>query len=1203
MIQRWQREIIAILGFFIVSEVICTYSYTFAQVIPDTTLGSESSTTRVDAQFPVDIIEGGATRGANLFHSFSQFSVSEGRGAYFLSPSANIQNILARVTGSNPSTILGTIGTFGNSIPNLFLINPNGIIFGANASLDIGNAGLNIGGTGGSFVATTANAIILGDTGGIFSASNPGASNLLRIAPSALFFNGNSPAEIVNRSSATTSVLGFFTSGLQVPSDRSLLLVGGKVTLDNGRLVAANGNVELAGVTQGTIGLSIDGNNLSLSYPTQVQRADVLLTNESSIVVFGISGGRSTINARNIDILAGSGLFGGISSGGDSIQTQAGDITLNASENTTIAGDESSLSFIFNNVDISALGNGGNIIIQAESLSLNNSGISTSTNGQGNAGNVFIQAKDSISIADSNIISDAGSEAIGKGGNISLQSSSLSLNNSVFNASTDGQGDAGNVFIQSDDFASIASSNILSDVDSQGIGKGGNIDIQARLFSLTNNSTLSTNTRGEGDAGSVFIQSQDVAIDNSRIVSSNLGNLISILTGSETEIALGNGGDIQINTNSLSLDNNSTLATSTLGLGDAGNVFINATGAVSLARNSDISSDVFSGTLLGLEGVNGEVIDIIGAAAVGNGGDINIAAQSLSLSDESKLLTSTQGLGDAGNLSIQTSGAVTFTGNSFILSGVVSNAFAGQVGADAVGKGGDLSIVAGFLTLDYSTLATITAGLGNSGSIAVQAKDIFLTNNSLITSAVQQSGIGNAGNIDIQTQSLSLTNGSQIRAAVERERDNLPGGQGKGGNISINASESIDLSGVSADGFSSALSTSSDRGASGTAGNIIVNTNNFRIADGAVVNALTANSSNAGNITINANNFTATGGGQVITSTSSSGSAGSINLNIANNIDLSGSDRTFADRQAQFGTDIVRNQSASSGLFANTALGSTGGGGSIFINAQQFNIAEGAGVSVDSRGQGNAGNLKLQASSITLDGGAFLSASTASGEGGNIDIQAQELLLLRRNSNINAAAGGTGNGGNIDLNATFIVAPATEDSNIIADAIAGNGGNINITTQGVFGIASRPAQTNLSDITASSELGIDGEVAIDNPDVDPSQGLVTLPVEVIDASNQIASSCTNDRQATNKFTVTGRGGLPPNPDNPLTNDAVLTDWATLEPTTNNAPPITKVNQQPPRAIVEAQGWIIDPQGRVVLTAFAPQVTPNSSKLTTSCNGL
>ncbi len=1127
------------------STIFATNDYTFAQVIPDNTLGRESSTTQIDAQFPVDIIEGGAIRGTNLFHSFSEFNVSEGRGVYFLSPSADIQNILARVIGSNPSTILGTIGTFGNSVPNLFLINPNGIIFGANASLDMGNSGLNVRGTGGSFVATTANAVILGDTGGIFSASNPSASNLLNIAPSALFFNSNFPAEIANRSSATTSVLGFGISGLQVPNDRSLILAGGKVTLNNGQLNAAGGNVELGGVTEGTVGLNIAGNDLSLSYPNSVQPADVLLTNSSIVSVLSSDGGNITINARNINILPGSGLLGGISPGGDSIQ-DAGDITLNASENIVIAGRGDLFSFIFNDVNERSIGNGGDISLQAESIFLNKLALNTTTSGQGNGGNVIIQANNSLSI-DNSLIS--------------------------------------------------------GDVFPGAVGKGGNINIQAGSLSLTNNSKITTNTSGEGDAGSVFIQANNVALDSSDILSSNSGNLASILIGDGTEIALGNGGNIQIVTGSLSL-NNAILATGTLGLGNGGNVFISATDLVSITGDSDILSGVLSSTLLDVEGVDGELIDIIGAAAVGNGGDISIEARSLSISGKSLLATNTSGLGDAGNISLRTSGAVTIS-DSTVTSGVFSNAFLGLVGADAAGQGGNLNIVADSLTVDNATLFTSTAGQGSAGSIFVQARDIFLTNNSRVSSAVQQGGVGDAGNINLETNSLYVTGGSQIRAAVERERDNLPGGQGKGGSIQINASETVDISGVNGNGFSGGIITSTDRGASGTAGNIIVNTTNFRIADGAIVSALTANSSDAGSITINANDFTATGGGQVLTTTSSSGRAGSINLNIISNVEVIGSDPTFANRQAQFGTDVVTNQSASSGLFANTSLGSTGGGGSIFINAPEFSISEGAGVSVDSQGQGNGGNLQLQASSISLDRGAFLSASTASGEGGNINIEEADLVLLRRNSNITTAAGGTGNGGNISIDTTFIVAPASEDSNIIADAIAGNGGNIDITTQGIFGITSRPAQTNLSDITASSELGIDGAIAIDNPDVDPSQGLVALPVEIVDATNQIASGCTSDRQATpNKFTVTGRGGLPPNPSNPLASNTVLTDWATLSATeTNNSSPASVVNKHSPAVMVEAQGWMIDSRGRVVLTALAPQVTPNSSKLTTSCNGL
>jgi filamentous hemagglutinin family protein len=152
-----------------------------SNIKPDSTLGAEASQILQNQNFrglPIEEIRGGATRGINLFHSFLEFNVSEGRGAYFFSPSADILNIFARVTGANRSEILGTLGTFGNSQPNLFLINPNGIIFGKNASLDVQ----------GSFMGTTANGVQFGSQGN-FSATNPQPVPLLTINPSALFEN------------------------------------------------------------------------------------------------------------------------------------------------------------------------------------------------------------------------------------------------------------------------------------------------------------------------------------------------------------------------------------------------------------------------------------------------------------------------------------------------------------------------------------------------------------------------------------------------------------------------------------------------------------------------------------------------------------------------------------------------------------------------------------------------------------------------------------------------------------------------------------------------------------------------------------------------------------------------------------------------------------------------------------------------------
>lgn len=145
-----------------------------AQLVPDGSLGAESSllVEGAIADQPATLIEGGAVRGGNLFHSFGEFNVGTGQLVYFANP-AGIDHILSRVTGDAPSNIFGTLGVAGPA--DLFLVNPNGIVFGPDAALDIT----------GSFYATTADAIPLG--AGSFSATNPAQSTLLTVDPSVVF--------------------------------------------------------------------------------------------------------------------------------------------------------------------------------------------------------------------------------------------------------------------------------------------------------------------------------------------------------------------------------------------------------------------------------------------------------------------------------------------------------------------------------------------------------------------------------------------------------------------------------------------------------------------------------------------------------------------------------------------------------------------------------------------------------------------------------------------------------------------------------------------------------------------------------------------------------------------------------------------------------------------------------------------------------
>ena len=120
----------------------------FAQVVLDGKFGTSGALAGPNYNITANL---GATRGNNLFHSFAQFDLAAGDVATFTGP-ANIQNILCRVTGGSASSINGTISS-GIAGANFFFINPNGIVFGPNAALNVS----------GSFAASTANYLKLAD--------------------------------------------------------------------------------------------------------------------------------------------------------------------------------------------------------------------------------------------------------------------------------------------------------------------------------------------------------------------------------------------------------------------------------------------------------------------------------------------------------------------------------------------------------------------------------------------------------------------------------------------------------------------------------------------------------------------------------------------------------------------------------------------------------------------------------------------------------------------------------------------------------------------------------------------------------------------------------------------------------------------------------------------------------------------------------
>ena len=644
-----------------------------SNIVPDKTLGDESSQVRADEikGNPAEIIEGGAQRETNLFHSFSEFNVENGRGAYFANPTG-IENIFSRVTGSNLSEIFGTLGVSGNA--NLFLINSNGIIFGENARLDVG----------GSFVGTTADGVQFGETGK-FSATEPDAPPLLTVKPSALFFNQVNPGRIENRSTATAgnSLSGEPLSGLRVSDGNNLLLVGGDVNIDGGGLNALGGRVELGGLAAtGTVGLDINDNNLSLSFPEEVRRADVFLTNGARVDVTAGGGGSIFVNANNLELAEGSLLLAGIEAGSGTSNAKAGNIILNATEEISL----SQASAIANHVEETAIGNGGDIEIVTGSLTLkeNKTKVTTETFGEGNAGDVKIKAKESVLLEGKSnrrkptaIASLVRKNARGDAGNVELETSSLILKDGSFmSATTQGQGNAGNVRIQANSVLVEGESSkgkptdIASRVMKNARGDGGEVEIQTGSLTLKNGAEITTETLGEGNAGIVNIEARDSVLLEGE---SSQGNRPKIISRVENKNAIGDGGTVEIDTSSLTLKN-AVISASTFGKGNAGSVSIRAQESVLLEGETS-------------RGEGSAIGSRVGENAIGDGGTVEIDTGSLTLKDGATVNTDTLGEGNAGIVSVEAR-------NSVLLEGVSSkgerSSINSRIRKNAKGNGGEI---------------------------------------------------------------------------------------------------------------------------------------------------------------------------------------------------------------------------------------------------------------------------------------------------------------------------------------------------------------------------------------------------------------------------------------------------------------------------------------------------------------------------------
>ncbi|HIK07411.1 MAG TPA: S-layer family protein [Trichormus sp. M33_DOE_039] len=638
------------------------------------------------------------------------------------------------------------------------------------------------------------------------------------------------------------------------------------------------------------------------------------------------------------------------------------------------------------------------------------------------------------------------------------------------------------------------------------------------------------------------------------------------------------------------------------------------------------------------------LIDTTGA----NGGAVNIRGRGLTIKDGSGISSATQAFGQGQGITVKTTEFVDLLGVSdpqnYETPGLYTSVFgsgakAGDITIETeslrIQNGAWLQSINSGLVFDFSTFKFDPISDTSTGNITVRAKDVEVSGYnpypnfsfgfsffrpSAITTLVSGGNRNNSGTITIEANQVRAINGGRISTDILGFP--FPGFNsitiGNSGDISIQARESLEINGMTPSGFTSAVISSIQPFAQGEAGNITINTGNLRVRGGGTISSALSGNGEAGNIRIQAQNVevsnptldifsnTVSGitvavsedavgdggninlqaeslrvfqGGQITSSSLGQGSAGSVSLRV-NDIDVQGFSEPLSDGR------IVPSTITASAANSFSAR-------SVNITADSLSVRDGAEITVSNFGSGDAGNLNINANQIYLDNSASLRAEVNGGGRGNIRLNASDFVLLRNNSNIITNARGNSTGGNINISAKSIIAVPTENSDIAANAILGQGGNIQITTQGLLGLEFRNQLTPDSDITASSQFGLSGTVQVNTIGVDPNSGLVELPANVTDPSQQISTGCSGNNGSS--FVATGRGGISQNPHQQIWSDRPWSDTRDI----STYPTTTEVTAQTPPKLqipIQATSWHRNTQGKIelVTSQFHAQMQPSLS---------
>ncbi|MBN4004311.1 filamentous hemagglutinin N-terminal domain-containing protein [Nostoc sp. LPT] len=976
---------------------------------------------------------------------------------------------------------------------------------------------------------------------------------------------------------------------------------GGAITLNAGT------NINTQRLNSSSSGNAGTGGAITLNAGTNINTQQTLDSTSSSDSENAGTGGAITLNAgANINTqdldsysdsrLGNAGTGGAITlNAGTNINTQqtldsyshsylrnagtGGAITLNAGTNinTQQTLDSHSHSILGNTGTGGAitLNAGANINTQQTLNSTSDSTSSSDSENAGTGGAITLNAGANINTQDLHSSSNSTSGNAGTSGAITLNAGANINTQGLYSFSNSYSGNAGTggaitlnagANINTQDLDSFSNS-YLGNAGTGGaitLNAGANINFETETYSL--NSKGSMNSSGRTGSGNITINTRAPFILDNLIISSDT-------------FGSGLAGDIKISAPSISITNGGQLSASTHSSGLGGNITLVASDKVEVsgtttetprgffASEDSNNATVRPGTYLGGFIPTGTVVD------------------------ESNIPSGTK-----------------------FPSGVFS-----QTTTGSNGSAGNIKIETGQLIVkDGAAIATTTFGTNsNAGDISINAHDSITVDSGSILSGVAGTAIGNSGKIDLNSRVLTVTNSGIVQTQTL--------GQGFAGEIQVNATDAIKISGQnsalrSASGGSNELLLGTASSNIGSGGNISVKTNSLDIADEGVLDARTQTNSKGGNITVQANTLSVEDG-KILTSTSGAGKAGNLTVQ-----PLDDGQTLTVNFQKQAQISASTSSSGQGGTLRITAPESitltgdgsiisadttgAGNGGDLTLSTEKLTARDGAQVTVSSANSGKAGNLTVDANSILLDNSAKINADTQGG-GGNIFLNSP-LLLLRRGSSITTNANGDNiNGGNITIDAKngFIIAVPNENSDIRADSASSRGGNVTIkNAAGIYGIQSRKEPSpNTSDITVKGATpDLSGRLQINRPDIDPAKGLVSLTTDVVDVARLVDENICA-RTAKSSFTYTGSGGLPPSPNTTLNSDAVWEDWRLTAVPKGRGGERDKGNSEShlgirkqggennsshPTQIVEAQGWIINQNGEVIFTAYAPTATPH-----------